>query len=109
MKVLVLLAILFIGARAYNRGADRASCILNQRNVQQAVRTYQNINELQPGAPIPWDEVVGDGEKAFMKKPTCPDGGNYTFSATIPAIGVQAVTCSHAPNQNHVPKDVAGW
>ena len=38
LVLLSLISILFIGARAWKKGADRAGCILNIRNVQQAVR-----------------------------------------------------------------------
>ena len=38
LVLLSLISILFIGARAWKKGSDRAGCIMNIRNVQQAVR-----------------------------------------------------------------------
>lgn len=104
----VAMSVLFSGAKAYKTAADRAACVLNQRNVQQAVRTYQGANNLAAGTPIDWEKVVGS--QGRMNEPVCPDGGTYTYSPTIPATGVQAVSCSHAHDEKkHVPKDVTGW
>ena len=40
LVLLSLISILFIGARAWKKGSDRAANILNIRNVQQAVRAH---------------------------------------------------------------------
>jgi hypothetical protein len=106
--VLVLIPILFIGARAWKKGSDRAGCILNQRNVQQVVRSYQASHGLKPGDPIPWAEIVGSG-KLLEKEPACPAGGEYEFSERIPAPETPVVTCSKADAEQHVPKDFTGW
>ena len=42
VSYLSVIPILFIGARAWKQGSDRAACILTQRNIQQAVRSYKN-------------------------------------------------------------------
>ena len=39
LVLLSLISVLFIGARAWKKGSDRAACILNIRNFQQAVRS----------------------------------------------------------------------
>ena len=44
LVLLSLISILFVGARAWKKGSDRAGCIMNIRNVQQGVRSFQNIN-----------------------------------------------------------------
>ena len=49
LVLLSLISILFIGARAWKRGSDRAASILQIRNVQQAVRSYSNMNGKNPG------------------------------------------------------------
>jgi len=43
LVLLSLIAILFVGARAWKRGSDRAGCIMNIRNVQQAARGHMNM------------------------------------------------------------------
>lgn len=99
---------LFVGAQAYKRSADRAACVLNQRSVQQAVRAYQNTHSLEAGAALDWKEVFGSDK--YMIAPSCPDGGTYTLSETIPPLGTQVMECSHAHDEKkHVPKDVTGW
>ena len=52
LVLLTLIAVLFIGANIYKRGADRAACILNQRNIQQAVRADQNLNNKGSSAAL---------------------------------------------------------
>ncbi len=48
LVLLSLISILFIGARAWKRGSDRAAAILQIRNVQQAVRAHSNMVGLAP-------------------------------------------------------------
>jgi type II secretory pathway pseudopilin PulG len=59
--ILVLLSfttILFIGAKAWKKGADRSANIMNLRNVQLAVRGHASTNDItqaETGPPV----VVG--------------------------------------------------
>src|SRR6187402_3075258 len=41
--LLILISLLFIGARSWRRGGDRAMCVMTLRNMQVATRSYQNI------------------------------------------------------------------
>jgi len=50
---------LFIGANIYTKGADRATCLLNQRNIHQAIRANQGLNNKSVGEQIDWDEIFG--------------------------------------------------
>lgn len=106
--VLATTSTLFVGARAWKRGSDRAGCIMNQRNVQQAVRSYQNMNGLKIGDPLPHEEVFGPG-KWIEHVPVCPDGGTYTFTKVIPKIGELGCRCSHAESDQHVPTHYKDW
>ncbi|MCW1914948.1 hypothetical protein OJ996_15270 [Luteolibacter sp. GHJ8] len=90
LPVLTGTSILFIGARAWKKGSDRAACIMNTRNMQQAVRGYQNIHKLKPGDPIPWEKI----HREYVKKPVCT-GGRYTFAKTIPKVGSLACECDN--------------
>ncbi|MDF1714657.1 MAG: type II secretion system protein [Akkermansiaceae bacterium] len=60
LVLLALITVLFIGGRAWKKGSDRAGCILNIRNAQQAVRSYQNLRGLPDGAPLNFSaDIVG--------------------------------------------------
>jgi len=113
LVLLSLISILFIGARAWKRGSDRAGCILQIRNVQQGVRSYANVNNLSPGATVAgWQaQVIGTG--MFVEKsPVCPGAGTYTYATdtVIPAVGSLAMTCSLAPSPDlHAPVSYTDW
>lgn len=105
LPVLSATSTLFVGARAWKNGSDRAACILNIRNVQQAVRSYQHMNDMKEGDPIPWDKIFG--EDGFLDaKPTCPAGGAYKFSDTFPPVGGLSCECSES---DHRPASHDGW
>ena len=113
LVLLTLISILFIGARAWKKGADRAGCILNIRNFQQAVRSYANMNAINPGGTCPALGTVIIGAGLFMENaPTCPGAGTYTGTAltAIPAVGTVVLTCSlAAAPDNHAPTNVGDW
>jgi len=113
LVLLSLISILFIGARAWKKGSDRAGCILNIRNFQQAVRSYANMNNINAGGTCPTYATVIVGTGLFMEKaPLCPGGGTYSYTAdsTVPTIGTLAMTCglSAAP-ESHVPANIGDW
>ena len=111
LVLLSLISILFIGARAWKKGSDRAGCIMNIRNVQQAVRSYANMNGVNPGDTVAtlYSDVIGAG-KFVEKTPACPGGGTYTNGATtVPAVGTLYLTCSLAATETHVPASYTDW
>jgi type II secretory pathway pseudopilin PulG len=86
LVLLSLISILFVGARAWKKGSDRAANILNIRNVQQAVRGHQNMNQLDSGATLASTSLFGtDG---YLKEPKSPKGADYTYTGTVPATGI---------------------
>ena len=90
LVLLSLISILFIGARAWKKGSDRAASILQIRNVQQAVRSYSNMNGKNPldTVALLQTEVFGPG-KFIENDPTVaghPAGGLYTFAIAAPTI-----------------------
>ncbi len=86
LVLLSLISILFIGARAWKKGSDRAANILNIRNVQQAVRGHANIRALDISAALASTEIVGPGK--YLNNVTSPNTDiTYTYGAAIPAIG----------------------
>ena len=60
LVLLSLISILFVGARAWKRGSDRAGCIMNIRNVQQGMRSYVNMNNLDGTGTVPDILVIAE-------------------------------------------------
>ena len=89
LVLLSLISILFIGARAWKKGSDRAASILQIRNVQQAVRSFSNMNGLNPGDTIATldSEIFGAG-KFIENSPvgTHPAGGDLAFAVAAPTV-----------------------
>lgn len=109
LVLLSLIGVLFTGAQAWIRGSDKASCILNIRKVQQAVRSHQNLNDLDLGAAL---DVAGTltGPGNFIDSASvCPGSGTYSYATTIPAPGTLVMTCSLAATRQHEPASYVGW
>jgi type II secretory pathway pseudopilin PulG len=112
LVLLTLISVLFIGAQAYKKGAERASCILNIRNVQQAVRSDQNIKEKNAGdSGLVETEIYDLAGLVYLTEPHCPSGANYTFQpdGKYPPVGTIALRCDLEVSKNHIPKSIAGW
>ncbi len=108
LVLLSLISILFIGARAWKAGSDRAGCIINLRNAQQAVRSYQNMNAYPEGKTINmFTDIFGAGGYGVETK--CPAGGDYDHAGAIPPVGTLAMVCSLAGTDGHVPTGSDGW
>lgn len=105
LVLLSLISILFIGARAWKKGSDRAGCIMNIRNVQQAVRGHQNMTNLSVGDTLASTALIGTNGY-LGNTPTCPGGGTYTYTGTVPALGSLYTTCSLATTLDHAPSNV---
>lgn len=128
LVLLTLISVLFIGANIYKKGADRAACILNIRNVHQAVRAHQNLNGQNIGDTLDYSAVIyaTDAAENYLTEPECPtDGSGYTNTGDFPDVGTPAVVCTKygaeydatAPGAveggdasfNHTPDNVRGW
>jgi type II secretory pathway pseudopilin PulG len=109
LVLLSLISILFIGARAWKKGSDRAANILNVRNCQQAMRGNQNAKDIAIGAAIVNADIFGVAAVAgpggapavagFLKQPVPPAAitptvAAYTFGGNYPATGTLWVTNS---------------
>lgn len=118
LVLLSLISILFIGARAWKKGSDRAASILQIRNVQQAVRSYSNMNNRNPGDTETGlvDEIFGAG-KFIETNPvgTHPGGGDLAFATAeptvIPAIGTLYMTVTGTDAEDFEPEstDISDW
>ena len=114
LVLLMFVGLLLIGARAWKRGSDRATCLMNIRQVQQSLRGYVNSNGLEAGdslapADMPHKSVIGPG-KFVEVMPHCPGGGLYGFSgAVVPPVGELFMTCSLAGSADHEPDEFDSW
>ncbi len=96
------------GVVNWRRGSDRASCILNIRNVQQAVRSHSGVKGLIIGDPIVWSEILGPVR--YLSRPSCPAHGTYRFLDTVPKVGELAMECSLCKSvEKHEPPSHADW
>jgi type II secretory pathway pseudopilin PulG len=108
LVLLSLISILFIGARGWKRGTDRAGCILNHRVTQQAVRSHQNMYGYSQGQPLDmFAQIIGPDK--FLPEPKCPAGGTYDYLDYIPAPGELAIECSLQGSDKHVPDRINDW
>lgn len=115
LVLLTLISVLFFGAKAWKRGSDRATCILQLHSVQKGLRSYANLNGFSPGdnATNLKAQVIGLG-KFIEVQPKCPALGAYTFGDTygidtIPPVGELYMQCSLSTADNHVPSNFAEW
>lgn len=136
LVLLSLISILLIGARAWKKGSDRAACILNIRNVQQAARSHANMNELAIGATLLPTSLMGNAELCMTNPnepvigtnlpppspmvtsefympnpPLCPgDKSGYSYLAVVPALGTLYASCNNALNKaTHIPTAHDDW
>jgi len=111
LVLLSLISILFVGARAWKRGSDRAGCIMNIRNVQQGMRSFQNMNGHSPGDTVTgaYAAIIGPGQ--FVETPPiCPGAGAYANGAdALPDVGDLYITCSLAVTLAHEPAAHLDW
>lgn len=115
LVLLSLISILFIGARGWKRGSDRALCIINIRNMQSGVRSFSNMYGYSPGQSVSGLQIRIVGLGKFVEKaPICPAAGNYSYGTafgvdTVPPVGELYLECDLAGSQGHIPTDYADW
>lgn len=101
LVLLSLISILFVGARAWKKGSDRAANIMNLRNAQQAVRGHANMRDLRETTGVCTEAdiygTLGDGVGGYLRKPTPPavDITTYTGGGTVPIIGTLWLTATY--------------
>ena len=125
LVLLSLISIMFIGARAWKRGSDRAGCIMSTRNMQLATRSYQNMYGYyfgdQPKAEYGTQDIASHllakdfisqnlFDQAEGNKP-CNGGGSYSITApsVFPMPGDLYMNCSLAGAEKHAPENTASW
>lgn len=116
-----LTALLFIGVRAWRTGTDRANCIMNQRTMQLAVRSLQNLYGYRNGSE-PNGQSVAEallarefiGEELYQCATgtrTCPARGDYIVDHPdrFPDDGELFMTCSLADSRQHEAEGTTDW
>jgi len=119
LVLLSLISILFIGARAWKRGSDRAAAILTIRNTQQAIRSHANMSGLNPGTAFVSTDVFGPGK--FMEVnpvgSSHPAGTAYSFvvnpattAGVVPDVGIVYIVTTGGTDSSYFnPPSTAGW
>jgi hypothetical protein len=108
LTLISLTSILFVSSRAWKRGADRAACIANIHNVQLVTRSYQNLQDLEIGAPLDVAAMLVGPENFLPSLADCPAGGTYSYAESIPPVGFPVVNCTLGGSESHVPVRTAG-
>lgn len=111
LVLLSLISILFVGARAWKKGSDRAGCIMNIRNVQQGMRSFQNMNGHEAGDTVVGAKTEIIGSNKFVEStPICPGSGAYTYGDDVlPLVGTLYMVCDLAVGEKHVPSAYTDW
>jgi type II secretory pathway pseudopilin PulG len=94
--LLGLIAVVFLGIGSYRKGSDKAKCKMQLAAAQKAIRSQANFQNLNIAAAFPADTMAFGPGLALENAPVCPSGGTYTWTGTIPAIGVPYGTCGFA-------------
>lgn len=123
--LLSLTTVLMLGARAWKNGSDRTGCIMTIRNVQVAVRSYQNLYGYEAGG-MPYAEggsqdiaahmfakgyISGKTYDAVQGFEACTGGGHYErpHADAFPMPGQLYINCSLGALQNHAPEATPEW
>ena len=117
LVLLTFISLMFVGARAWKRGSDRAACIMNIRQVQLAVRSYANTENLEEGTdtrllspPVILADALIGPENFVSRLPYCPGDGLYILGGNeIPTRGSLYMTCTVALSDGHVPANFGSW
>ncbi len=123
--LLALVSIMFCGTRAWKRGSDRAACVLTQRNVQVATRSYQNLYGYNYGGRPYADRGTQDivehlRNKGYIEESVyehargttpCAAGGAYTcpLPDIFPPHGELYMHCALAESDMHKPSTHHDW
>ena len=109
LVLLSLISILFVGARAWKKGSDKAANIMNLRNCQQAMRGHQNMNNLLVGATF--DQTMLE---EYIKFPRDVNADvTYTAGTTVTDDGVLWLGVSAAGDvggdYGPTAEEIEGW
>lgn len=102
MVILVGLPLLICFSEYRGRkGEEVAECMMNMRNIQQAVRGHQGMKNLAIG-PLDWNDIFGPSGYLPLECSKCPSGLPYRLSKTMPAMGELAAECQNPEHLKRV-------
>jgi type II secretory pathway pseudopilin PulG len=91
---------ILVGVQAVRDGANKSLCISQMQEVQDKMRAYAALNNLNPGDDLIQADLIGDG-RMIQRIPICKGRGTYAYTAKIPAAGVSCITCSLNASAGH--------
>ena len=107
--ILLLVGVTFVGINAWRQSANNAACILNLSSIQKAMRSYQNLNNLNVGEGLTSDKIIGPG-LLLEVAPNCPQTKTaYTYGNTVPATGVAYGKCPATTPHAPTAAQIAAW
>ena len=92
--ILVLISVLFIGAKYYRDSANNAACQIVQSSIRKSGEAYMNI-ETTVSSLAAVGDLVGAG-KPYAVAPVCPTGGALGITAADGVV--TAMTCATHDN-----------
>jgi hypothetical protein len=120
-----LASVTISGANAWKNATDRTTCIINLRNIQQAVRCYQNVNGYNDGSQVKWHDgdrsiprdlyrqgfISGRTYAQILGVRSCAGGGVYGVvnEERFPKPGELFVRCSLEGSEGHIPASTVDW
>jgi hypothetical protein len=123
--MMVLTLMMFFAVRAWRMGTDRSTCIMSQRNVQLALRSYQNMYGYGEGTSprvhggsqniiehLYLHEFIGQNYYQLLNgERNCPGNGEYLVDSptVFPPEGVLFMRCSLAETRKHGPQGSGNW
>lgn len=124
-SMLMLTAMMFFAVRAWRMGTDRSTCIMSQRNVQLALRSYQNLYGYSEGTSprthggsqniiehLYLYEFIGQHDyQLLIGERNCPGNGEYEVEhpTVFPVEGELFMRCSLAESRKHAPNGSGKW
>jgi hypothetical protein len=105
ITILVCLPLLIsFSEYAGRKRVEASTCSMSMRNIQQAVRGYQGVNNL-PSGPLDWSEIFGPGKFFPAEYAKCPSGLPYRLSKNMPAMGELAAECQNPEHLERIKAD----
>lgn len=105
----VLATISAPSVNAWIQASSKKTCIANQAQVQENMRSYAGLNNIAVGGTLNYTTFLGTSNTSLMPVPKCPAGATaYNFATTVPATGTRYATCGNLATV-HVPDDFSTW
>lgn len=89
---------------------EMVECIMTTRNIQQAVRGHQGMNNLG-NDPLDWNDIIGPSGYLPQECSKCPSGLPYRLSKNIPDVGELAAECQNPEHLKRIKSNgkIDGW